>query len=459
MCESLAVFVSSATFLKLAFAWFILQAIFFAFTTRVGLPPDENYHVAFIGLFTDNNFSPVVTNQGDYLALGDVVRTPFFLYHWLLSPIYGLFGGGDNAVVALRIINLLIGVGSLYLVYKIAGELKLSKLVRNLSIFMLSGTLMFAFIAASVSYDNLFIFLSLAAILLLIRLLAKISARDLLLLAVVLVAGLMVKLNFLALAFAVLAVLAAKLFAGRKTLIKTFVKSFAAGKRLNIALCVVLLALALLAVHRYGYNLVKYHALQPGCTQVMSLEDCRQNALFVRNEMVYGDGRLSPSKDPFEYVYDWVPLIQDRTYGIMAHEELRPLRITSLWLQALILLAFVALVRAWNKKDRQLTILAGICAFYVLVVLLDNYGRYLATGRFDFVVHGRYLFGVLPILYLISSFYILKFVSNIYARGAFLAVSLVMFLLASLPTYLARTTPEWYMERPAEIIQQVKSKF
>ncbi len=457
-CELLVAFVSSAAFLKLALLWFVLQGIFFALTTRVGLPPDENYHVAFIGLFTEINFSPIVANQTDYLALGEVVRTPFFLYHYLLSPIYAVLGGGEQAVVVLRILNVLIGVSSLYLVYKIAGELKLSKLVRNLSIFMLSGTLMFAFIAASVTYDNLFIFLSLAAILLLIRLLSKIAARDLLLLAVVLAAGSLVKLNFLALAFAVLAVLAARLFAQRKTLRKNLVKTFGAGKRLNAVLCVVLLALGLLVIHRYGYNLVKYHALQPGCAQVMTLKDCRQNALFVRNEMVYGEARLTPGKDPFEYVYDWVPLIQDRTYGIMAHEEMRPLRITSLWVQALILLAFVAAVRMWSKNDRRITIIAGICAFYILVVLLDSYGRYLATGRFDFVVHGRYLFGVLPVLYLISNHYIFKLVTNIYTRGALLAISLVMFVLAGLPTYLVRTTPEWYMERPAEIIEQVKSK-
>lgn len=458
-CELLVAFVSSGFFLKAALAWFILQGIFFAFTTRVGLPPDENYHVAFIALFAENNFSPFVASQADYLALGDVVRTPFFLYHLLFSPIYAVLGGGDQTVIVLRLLNLAIGVGSLYLVCKIANELKLSKLVRNLGIFMLSCTLMFVFISASVSYDNLFIFLSLAGILLLIRLLAKITARDLLILGVVLAAGSLVKLNFLALAFAVLAVLAAKLLAARKTLWETLVKSFGDGKRLNVILCLILLGLGLLMAHRYGYNLVKYQALQPACTQVMSLEDCRQNALFARNEMVYGEGRLTPGKDPFEYVYDWVPLIQDRTYGIMAHEEMRPLRITSLWLQALVLLAIAAAIRMWSKKDRLVTIVAGLCAFYVLVVLLDSYGRYLATGRFDFVVHGRYLFGVLPVLYLVGNHYILKLFTNVYARGALLAASLAMFTLASLPSYLVRTTPEWYMDRPSEVIEQIKSKF
>ncbi len=439
------------------FAWFIAQGIFFALTTRVGLPPDENYHVAFIGLFADNHFSPIVANQANYLSLGEVAHTPFFLYHYLLSPIYGILGAGEHTVIVLRLLNLLIGVGSLYLVLKIAGELKLSKLVRNLSLFMLSGTLMFTFIAASVSYDNLFIFLSLAALLLLLQLLSKLTATRLLLMAMVLAAGALVKVNFLALAFAVLVVLGVRLYAARKTLGTIFTKSFGDNKRLNIVLCVILLGLGLLIAQRYGYNLVKYHALQPSCTQVQSLEDCRRNALFVRNEMVFGEGRLTPSKDPFEYVYDWVPLIQNRTYGIFAHEELTPFRITSLWLQALVLLAFVAIFRMWRKTDKHITILIGVCAFYILALLLENYHLYLASGRFDFVVHGRYLFGMLPVLYLVSNHYIFKLVANVYARGALLAISLVMFVLASLPTYLIKTNSTWYMDRPADLLEQLKN--
>jgi hypothetical protein len=309
---------------------------------------------------------------------------------------------------------------------------------------MLSGTLMFVFLSAAVSYDNAFIFLSLAGTLLLIRLFAKITAKDLLLFLVVLATGSLIKVNFLAMGLGLVAALAVRHFGSYKKIWPTFRGTFLDNKRLNIFLCVVGVVLGLLMVHRYGYNLVAYHTYTPACQQVMPIEDCRSRAQFVRNEMVFGEGRMKPDKDPFEFTYDWLPLIQSRTYGVYAHEELAPLRITSLFLQALAVLAFAAVFRMWSRKDRNLTLVLGVALFYAASVLIDNYLVFLASGRFGFVVHGRYLFAVLPILYLLSNHYILKLFSQVYVRAAFIALVILLFALASLPTYLLRTTPVWY---------------
>jgi hypothetical protein len=455
--ERFITLVSSNLFLKIAFGWFIVQGIFFVLTTRIGLPPDENYHVTFIRLFTENGFLPFVTNQADYLALGEIVRTPFFLYHYLFGFMAMLIGTGDTAVLFMRFVNLLIGVGSLVLVYRIALELKLSRLARNLTVWMLAGTLMFVFVSASVSYDNLFIFLSLASVWLLLKLLHKVTARQALLLLVTVAAGSLVKVNFLPIAVAVLVILTVRYRRSFKAVWADVASSFGRTRWLNISLCVVLAALTFLIVHRYGYNLVKYQAYAPSCTQVQSVEACRSNALFVRNEMVFGSGRLNASKDPIEYAYDWVPLIQNRTYGVFAHETLVPIKITRAWLQVLVVVAVIAVIRMWRKQDRLITLVLGLALFYTAVLMAENYRIYLGSGRFDFAVHGRYLFAVLPLLYLVSNHYILRLFKNVYAQAAFIVVVIGMFFLASLPTYLSQTNPEWYRPSAAETLERVKT--
>lgn len=454
MPNRLIAFVSSGFFLKATFVWFMVQGLFFALTTRIGLPPDENYHLAFIDLFANNHFSPFVTNNADYLFLGEVVHSPFFLYHYLFGMVATVLGSGEHGVIILRLLNLLLGVGSLYMVHKIAGELKLNQLVRNLSLFMLSGTLMFVFLFAAVSYDNALIFLSLAGVLLVLKLLAKPTARYLLLLLICLAAGSLIKILFLPLVVAVAVVLTVRYRRSAKPAWRAVRASFGDGKRLNILLGVVLLLLTLLVAQRYGYNLVKYQSLAPSCPKVMSLEECRQNAVFARNEVVYADNHPVPNKDPFEYLYDYVPLVQNRTYGIFAHEELEPLRITRVWLQVVVLLAVVAVVRLWSRRDRLLNVVLWIGLFYALVVLVESYLTFLASGRFGFAVHGRYLFAVLPLLYLVSNHYVDKLLKNAYLKGAFVGLSLLLFVLAGLPTYIMRANADWYRSNVSSVVDR-----
>jgi len=428
----------------------VLQAVFFAFTTRLGLPPDETYHLSYIKLFSENNFSPFLSNQEGYFSLGEAVRTPFFLYHYLLSFPYSL---SDNFVF-MRLINVALGVGSLVLVALIAGELKVPKLVRNLSIFMAANTLMLVFLAGSVSYDNLFIVLSLSSILLAIRLFNKITATHLLLLVACLAAGSLVKINFLPLAAALMIILAVRYHQSYKSVWAAFQKTFAAHRRVNMALCVLVAFLSVLVLHRYGYNVVKYRTYAPACTQVQSLEQCRQHALFVRNETVLGRDHPKPDKDPFEYVYDWIPLIQDRTFGIYGHQDFTPIRIVRASIQILIVLAAAAVIRAWRKKDRLFSLLIGISLFYTFMLLLENYDIYTRSGRMGFVVHGRHMLAVLPVLYIIGNHYMLKVASNLYVKTGLVLMIIAIFAASSLPTYAIKANKTWLNPPSARLLRK-----
>ena len=243
--------IASRYFLWFVFAYFVVQALFFAIFVKFDIPPDENYHYTYIKLFADNFPSPFLSNQGDNFILREAVRNPFFLYHYLLSLPYFFIRGFADAYVFLRIVNIFIGLGSLALVIAIAKRMRLSPLVTNLGVFMTVCTLMFSFLFGSINYDTLYILLTLSSLVLLLRLIEKITLRDTLLLVNVMLLGSMVKINFLPQILIVSLVLFLKYKGALRKSFSTMLSTFSTHKRLNILLLSAACLLSILFVHRY----------------------------------------------------------------------------------------------------------------------------------------------------------------------------------------------------------------
>lgn len=447
--------VSSTTFLRLTFLWFIIQAVYFAVSVRYGLPPDENYHYSYIQLFAQHFPSPFLPNQGSYNVLIESVHNPFFLYHYLLSLPYFLFKNFDNAYIILRLINVAMGVGSLYLIYKIAKLVKVSALVRNLTIFMLSSTLMFVFLAGAINYDNLAILLSLASVYLLLKLLKKITARELLFFPAALLGGLMVKITFLPLAFIVFVLLLGKYFRRLPAVYLAFKKSFSVGRKLNMALVVMVVLLGGLFIQRYASNIVTYGSYAPACQKVRSLEDCRKSDLFARNESVYAPGHKTATQNPLEYTLHWGKLMEQRTFGVYAHQRFSPDRLTTAWVSVMLIVSLVAFIKKWQARDHAISLLLFISLSYLLALLINNYFNYHNSGILQLAVHGRYAFAVLPLLYLIANHYTEKFFKNHILKASYVLATIIIFFISSLPTYLHKTTPDWHAKsQPPKISRQ-----
>ncbi len=437
--------VASSWFLKLTFAWFILQAIFFAATTRYGLPPDEVYHFTYIKLFAENFPSPFLTNQGGYDVLLEATRNPFFLYHYLLSFPYLLVSSLDNSFIFLRFINILFGIGSLYLVYKIAVLSKLPALITNISIFMLCSTLMFVFLSGSISYDNLFVLLSLCGIFVMLKLLKKVSAKNILALTAIIVAGSLVKINFLPMAFVLVAIFAYKYHKKIPIVIFDFKKSFNKARIINIFICILICMLGILFTEKYVLNLIHYKKLAPNCEQVRSLEDCRRNALFRREEMLVASNQKGEIGLP-QYTINWFSTMLDRTFGIFAHERFLPNKFIDIYSRILIVLSTVLIIRYWTFKDKILSIFTIIILFNTLSLLIfENYAKYKDTGILGLAVHGRYLFAILPLIYILANYYIFKNISSNIVKAIIICATILIFATSSLPTYLYKATKDWYI--------------
>ncbi len=437
-------FFSSKTFLYLTLGWFALQGLYFAVFIKFGVPPDENYHLTYIKYFSEHFPTPFLPHQQGHDILLDAVHNPFFIYHYILSFPYKLVSGLDNAYIVIRLFNVGLGLASLVVLVKIADFIKINVLARNLSIFMLVNTLMFTFLFSAISYDNLFVFLSLASFLLLLRLIRKIDARDILLMLVVLLAGSLTKINFLPIAFIVCLIFSVKYVKSLPIVFKQFGKSFAVSKKLNYFLIVTIGLLSILFVQRYVFNLINYQDYAPSCPKVRTLQECRGSDLFRRDEIIFSANHPKAKKNIAQYSKNWVPLVEDRTFGVFAHKYLRASRLAVDWALVILLAGFYLLIVRWKKIDKNIKVLVYISLFYSGVLLIQSINLYHQTGRFGFAVHGRYLFCVLPIIYLVWNQLIIGALKRPSLKFSYLLITILIFFISAFPHFIKDSTADWY---------------
>jgi hypothetical protein len=446
--------IKSNLFLKITFAWFILQSLFFALTTKFGLPPDETYHFTYIKLFAEQSPSPILASQGNYFILLEAIKNPFFLYHYLLSFPYLIFNLLPGPYIFLRFINVGLGIASLYMVYIIANQMKISKLARNLSLFMLSNTLMFVFIFSAVSYDTLFIFLSLAGTYLLLQLQQKITAKRLLLFVVLVAAGIFVKINFLPIAALLLILFFVQYAKTVPRVTQSFKRTFSENKKLNILLIVMLGFLLVLFAQRYVGNIVQYGKMVPDCDQVQSFDYCMKNSIFQRTQSLASSNNQEVGVSAVSYILIWSKLMAQRTFGIYAHHIRFPgSNLIVGWVFVMAITGFIYFAKLWKPKDRAVATVAVISLFYLVALIAQNYFQtYKSSFNIELAVHGRYAFSVLPFIFLIIAQYSLKGLRSGLLKFLYIFTTLIIFVFSGLPTYLHRSERTWYNRGTKNII-------
>lgn len=438
--------IKSNIFLKVTFAWFFVQSLFFALTTKFGLPPDETYHFTYIKLFAEHTPSPILASQGNYFILLEAVKNPFFLYHYLLSFPYLLISSLPGPYIFLRLINVGLGFASLYMVYKIANLIKISKLARNLSIFMLSNTLMFVFIFSAVSYDTLFIFLSLAGVYLLLGLQQRIIAKELLLFTLVIATGILVKINFLPIAALLLVLFFAQYVKTIPSVFQSFKRTFLNNKKLNIFLVVLLGFLLTIFVQRYVGNIIHYGKIVPDCDQVQSFDYCMKNSIFQRTQSIAASNNQEAGVSVVSYILVWSKLMAQRTFGIYAHHIRFPgSNLIVGWVFMMFLTGLIFFAKSWKPKDRAVTTVAVIIFFYLVTLIAQNYFQtYKSSFNIELAVHGRYAFSVLPFIFILITHYTLKGLRSGLLKLLYIFATLIIFVLSGLPIYINRSERTWY---------------
>lgn len=383
----------------LASVVFIITTGYQVFSREIGAVPDEAYHYRAIQMQAEQ-WGPVIQNQADFAATGDLTRNPSFLYHYLFSfPYRLLFYAGLSDTAIQNVIGLMtlgLGIVSIMILYRLLGRLTTNRIAQQVTaIYALLPITTIVF--AGPNYDNLLIPLTFSCLILVIDLNKKFQLPKAILLLSLLIAGCIIKFAFGPIAIGIGLYFGYGLLRQRplKLSSPTNLKSIV----LLISSFVLLIAVASLGAERYGGNLQRYGTLQPACQKVQSTQACLSYSVHNRNASYAQINAGQPRKSIVKYsLSDWY---RNMVRGLVYPSSFFRLR----WfIMAYCGLAIVAV--AWRRQLSFMTHrgawpLLAVCLFYVAVVFFDNYRTYLRVGE-PFAINGRYLLPVLPILLVIS---------------------------------------------------------
>jgi hypothetical protein len=367
------------------------------------------------------------------------------MYHYLLSYPYRLLPSGwsdQQKTVVLRFFSITFMTAGLAVLAATLQRLTKQPYVTNISLFLLTNTIMFPFIAASLSYDSL-AFLSASAMLyFFVSLLQTYRLSSLLKFSLAVIFGGLVKFTLLPLAGLLVVAL---IWRYRKEVKIVWRKSVAEVKKRPRYLLILLVPLLLLLAsftERYAINVVRYGSYKPQCDQVMTFEECKHSGLFRRNLAFRGSSVTKPIPTP-GYVVDWVIAIKKNTYSILGHKRTHETTVilygsAVFWVASLVVIGLKV-----RKKDNLLLYLLAVSVLYTVILMIFDYELFAKSGR-NLARQGRYLFPILGVYYFASIYYLQRLLAKrVVVNVIAVAFIMVVFFLGSLPSYIYSTTPAW----------------
>ena len=393
-----------------------------AFTQSFPLPYDEGFHFGLIKLYT-HHLNPFLASQpAGADAYGAVARDPSYLYHYLLSfplRLLQVLGLSEHAqILALRGLNIALGLATLYLVYRLALRLGLSQKTALLPVAALAITPVFYAVSAQINYDNLLIGLTVLTVLMVLSVTDKLRSGAVPVAQVVELSSLLllasiVKYSYLpiALVAAVYVLAVALKYVGLKGSFSGLFKGFRSLASVTKVLLVMLIAVSgLLWFQRDGMNVVLYHTPHPQCQAVLSVERCNSYAPWARNYQLHQTVAQRPINGLAlgSYTKQWAKSMFVELYSTISVQGssvvYTPYMVMCLLAAPLIALGALLAAR-FAIASRRIRVywwpLAAVSAGYVAILWAQNYSDYHHL-HFFIAVQGRYLLPVMPFVYLFT---------------------------------------------------------
>lgn len=429
--------------LGLIFMAFLLFGVYCAANIRLAVAPDEPYHYYVSKAYSQTSGIPA--NTQETYQFGDITTVPY-LYFWINGRVLNANFVHIDEILLLRLVSLFYSTLTLVFLYKLSKEFFERRLQQILPVFLLSSTLMFAFLSSAVNYDNLanlFAVISVYAVVKFIKSSYKLSFFLLWIFAASL--GTLSKFSILPLLAIEVVIVVYFLFNNRK---KLQWRKQLKGWRMGILTAVAIISLLLMAAH-YGGNFLKYRSVLPTCDQVMTVDQCMKNGVYKRDSgldtglkvfSIEGIKKIVLTKEsPLEYLTQWPYWMARRTYGIMGHQAIYiPSYGYSIFV-AIGALVMFCIIRFWKKTHLLETVSIVILASYTLVLaLVQNYMTYLRLDLKDLALQGRYIFPVITLYYilLVRYFYLIP---NKYVRWLVVGGDFVGYFCSVLPTFLCQS--------------------
>ena len=463
------------------FLYFTARLVFWAVSISPAVPPDEATHFAVSRIFSKVLLLP--SDSPDSYQYGLVTHIPW-LYYWLMGKVVLLNCTGLPDLVFLRLFNIPFALGTVYFAWRTLRLLTEERLPQILLVVFMTNTVMFSFLSASVSYDNLANLLATLAIYSLFAFLRNRNGNYLALSFLCQLAGCLTKNSMLPLLLVLNFVLLMAEFGNLRHLpaaLSSWLRT--SGVRGGALLLALAIALAL-NVQLYGGNYLKYRNIAPEMAEVLSTESAMQYRTQARNMIftMFKEGRVSKEKalemtsvithegdrgttvalieeydyqksnriPPFnalEYIPIWIETMCMGIFGIFAHLAMPAGGFKILLFLSLLVLSGIGFLREWRPREDgwlagYLALVAGFYAVFLMYYI--NYRTYLDYYATWLSLQGRYIFPVLSPICVLASIYLMRLCTGRGARLALFAASALLFILSDFPFFLANLSSGWF---------------
>jgi hypothetical protein len=430
-------------FLAILFV-FVVFCSYIVLNIKHGISPDENYHINISKAYSTTLLIP--DNTEETFVYSDITRISYLSF-WINARFVNLNFTSLDDISVMRFVNLFYSLLTITFTFLTAKRVINKRYYNLLPPFLLANTLMFAFLSASVNYDNLVNLFSIITIYFLVKYIKEDNSKDLLLMYVALCFGILSKFTILPLAFIVF--LISSYFVVKRGNIVGFLRE--SMKKYKYSLLLLAFAL-LLCLNLYGINLIKYHSLNVFCDDILTVDQCMQNGIYSRSKTLplaniesFSDfiEVLKLRMTPFEYLSRWTLSMVQKIFGVLGHKSiLMPKYFANIYLLIFGVNTFFV-VRKWKKESLVESSLIIIFLFYTLVLMVvQNYKTYLNRNIFDLALQGRYLFPVLPIFYIIISRY-LSDIKSKWLRILIVVSLVVLFIAGCIPFFVYFLPDSW----------------
>lgn len=451
---------------------------------------DEYFHYGKIQLYA-HQWLPFFSSVPDGSTVyGAVARDPSYLYHYLLSFPFRLFAHFVHSftaqVVFLRLFDIGFLATGLVLFWKAFIRAGISKLVVNLTMFIMVFLPVVPFLAGQINYDNLLFMMTALSVWLMVRLTQEVRetrvvpAGLFLSFASVLLLGGLVKYAFLPF------ILGASLFwilfihrSSRQFKIpfwRLVLPDLGTLRSVSGVFVVILFVVSFgLFSERYIGNTMLYHTPTPECDTVLGVEPCRDYDPFARNqnykELNLKDTVESAAKR--DYPVMWGRNIMRSLFFTVGPRELQypagePLKLAYIAAWIGVAAAAAALLARGRKlwcENSVFPLFFIASGFYVVVLFAQNLSDFLALGV-PVAVQGRYIVLILPLLLILAISAIRDVTRRLPHRqlviggiALLLAIALV-FEGGGLAPFVIRSSDEWmwagsFMQHANHVIRDV----
>jgi len=404
----------SKWFTFFVFACFVSQSLFYALVMAPFTPPDEIWHYTFIQEIASNPLYPFGYNTELLILYGlDFTGGLEYLYHFLLAipttVISRLFI--DENLYMLRFINIfIVGVG-LYFVRKLSIELLESRAYANFIVLILSGSMMFSALAGSVNYDNgVFALASASSYLLYVHIKKPTLKR----LVVLFILSCMILMSKNAAIIFVIPVMLMAIFCfaakTKRRGIFTVVKKDTVKmlkSRTGKAIAALVVLLVVITLESYGGNLVRYGQIKAGCVARYNLETCENYSWFYQRSQAMRNSGNQYDGDKLKFIDSWSDAMFKGVYGFVGHGRISHHEMVEPVAMAILAIAMLGFIRKADSRNlKKLLPFIIISGVYFMSLILFNFNTYRNLGGVLVAVQGRYLFPVLPLIYILMLYYI-----------------------------------------------------